>query len=96
MGNETDNKRLARVESKLTKIGLYLGIPLDKEASIPKPEIAHIGYDAADDRPYIEVGSLHVSMYDLFKLYKQLEISEPLELRIRGHKLGELAEPLEV
>ena len=32
MGNETDNKRLARVESKLTKIGLYLGIPLDKEA----------------------------------------------------------------
>ena len=93
---DNDNKRLARIESKLTKIGLYLNIPLEKESVVPRPENAHIGYDNNDDKPYIEIGSLHVSLYDLYKLYRQLEMSEPLELRIRGEKLGELSQPLEV
>lgn len=89
-------RRLARLESKLTKLAMYLGIPLDRDSEIPEPRVAHIGYDPEKDEPFIEVQSLHVSLYDLGRLYKQLETRKPVSIQMRGFEVGVFFEPKEL
>ena len=86
--DETDRKRLIRVEAKLTRMALYLGIPIDKEGVIPDPQIARIGYDPEQDKPYLEIGNFDARVFDLERLFQQLEMAEPVDIRMRGMKIG--------